>query len=468
MPARQNSRYPYHLAKLVAARLISGNVEPPSDRVLLRFFETLYFSSLKTDESRPCRCTVNYVDPQAPADKAAVDGRAGRWRVIPFAQSMPFDVRTLLKLARAADPNTSSLAVFSDAAGELFIWGIVDQELRYADFIAAGASASPHRPGLFQATIAGVGNLCVYKDYALLGSLEQHNLVDQYHDALGAGPVHEALRTNLRAALADGLAASNRNEQSPDAAPAENELLVRWQNAVCRTLMNIQRYRHGGGLLIVPACPAADVNVKYAIHYDRLPQSLVGLVQCQLLKHQTATNIAEHCRSRPGDVLPCEFHFDDVAHRKKLDEYKSEALGCERFIASLSRVDGFVLLDKGLVVHGFGVESVAESDLEQIFIAGDAPATPSLLRPGTLSHFGTRHRAMMRYCWSHPGALGFVISQNGDIRATMRVGDRLILWENINVQLAFKAEHHGAQPGTMAPTMPHFQMGTQSTNCAAS
>ena len=48
---------------------------------------------------------------------------------------------------------------------------------------------------------------------------------------------------------------------------------------------------------------------------------------------------------------------------------------------------------------------------------------------------------MMRYCYEHEGALGFVISQDGDIRATMRIGDRLVLWENINVQLAFKAEN---------------------------
>ena len=27
---------------------------------------------------------------------------------------------------------------------------------------------------------------------------------------------------------------------------------MRWINAICRILMNIQRYRHGGGLLITP------------------------------------------------------------------------------------------------------------------------------------------------------------------------------------------------------------------------
>ena len=47
---------------------------------------------------------------------------------------------------------------------------------------------------------------------------------------------------------------------------------------------------------------------------------------------------------------------------------------------------------------------------------------------------------MMRYCWENPGSLGFVVSQDGDIRAMLRLKDRLVLWENIEVQLAIRSE----------------------------
>ena len=40
---------------------------------------------------------------------------------------------------------------------------------------------------------------------------------------------------------------------------------------------------------------------------------------------------------------------------------------------------------------------------------------------------------MMRYCFAHHGSLGFVISQDGEIRAMTRVGARLIIWENLEV-----------------------------------
>jgi hypothetical protein len=33
-----------------------------------------------------------------------------------------------------------------------------------------------------------------------------------------------------------------------------------------------------------------------------------------------------------------------------------------------------------------------------------------------------------------------VVSQDGDIRAMLRLEDRLVLWENIEVQLAFRSE----------------------------
>jgi hypothetical protein len=45
---------------------------------------------------------------------------------------------------------------------------------------------------------------------------------------------------------------------------------------------------------------------------------------------------------------------------------------------------------------------------------------------------------MMRYCYDKPGSLGLVVSQEGDIRAMTRIDDRLVLWENIDVQLAYK------------------------------
>ena len=171
MPAYRNARYPYHLAKLVAHELALEAIDSPSEKVLLKLFEILYFASLKTDEARPCRCTINYLDPSSQRSQFLSDGQPQGWMAVPFRHPIPLDVRSLLKLADAADPTVSSIAVFSDTNEELYIWGLIDQELRYGDRVALDAQEDPQRPGLFQATIAGVGTIAAYKNFTLVRSI---------------------------------------------------------------------------------------------------------------------------------------------------------------------------------------------------------------------------------------------------------------------------------------------------------
>ncbi len=452
MSQPNNGRFPYHLAQLVAQRLPGYDVSPPTDQILLRLFESLYFASLKTDEARPCRCTINFVDPDTGIDETSRQDSTSGWTVIPFQERFPLNVRSLQKLADAVDPTVSSLAVYHDSDGELFIWGMVDQEIRYGDYVALNATEDPKRAGIFQATITGVGAVSAFKNFALLGSLEQDNLVADYHDVLWEGPVHQRLKDNLAFNLKDELASSYGDISATQLTQVKDLLLIRWQNAICRTLFNIQQYGHGGGLIIAPQCPSNDVSVKYNIVYDRLPKALFRLAHHHLTKRQATESIAEICRCA-GDTLPCDMHFESLQSQKDLDRQKRELLGCVRFIASLSRVDGFVLLDRRLVVHGFGVETRSNSKLADVDVAGDAKASPRLFRKVPLSQFGTRHRAMLRYCDANEGALGFVISQDGDIRATMKHRGRLILWENINVQLAYRAENRGSVIDNFSPAL---------------
>ena len=41
---------------------------------------------------------------------------------------------------------------------------------------------------------------------------------------------------------------------------------------------------------------------------------------------------------------------------------------------------------------------------------------------------------MMRCCAVNPGSVGFVISQDGDVRAMTQVGGQVVLWENIRLR----------------------------------
>jgi hypothetical protein len=440
----RTTQYPGHLAKLVASRLRGDRALALPEAVLTRLLETLYFASLKTDEGRPILCTVNFVDPDDPVSTVGPDAPVDHWNHVPFDRPLPFDVRTLTKLARAADPGVSSLAVYRDKRNKLFIWGMVDQEPRTSDYIVLDSVNQPERPGLFQATITGVGNISVYQNDMLIGSLEQNTLVEEYHGVLWSGPVHELLADYFHDYLVEhGPAADDLFA----ATELEDELLMRWLNAICRILMNIQNYRHGGGLLIAPQASLDGLNVKYTIRYDRLHKSLRSMVEAQLALRATGRAPLTAKASTP-DVLPYPL-ANESTRQRILSEHKKEVLGAVRFIASLSCVDGFVLLDRHLVAHGFGVEVRTDNLLSDIYVARDSHANPKLLRLAELTQYGTRHRAMMRYCFDKPGALGLVVSQDGDIRAMTRIADMLVLWENIDVQLGYK----GA--GGLAPGQQH-------------
>ena len=232
-------------------------------------------------------------------------------------------------------------------------------------------------------------------------------------------------------------------------------MLLRWLNSLSRILVNVQQYRHGGGLVIVPRVGFDNSNVKYRIHYDRLSGAVVGLVRAHLLRTQTSTALIEAAKAEAPGNLYSTFSSLRTVHLE-LEQRKEEVLGCLRFIASLSCVDGVVLLDKSLSVHGFGVELRTDSNLGEVFMAGDADAKPARLRRVEITQFGTRHRAIMRYCFEHHGSLGFAISQDGGIQAVMRIGDQLVVWENIDVALALNAEDFSAASPRRSPILRWF------------
>jgi len=133
--------------------------------------------------------------------------------------------------------------------------------------------------------------------------------------------------------------------------------------------------------------------------------------------------------------MPVGLHLDEVVAGYDLEEIRNELGSVIWFISLLSRVDGLVLLNPQLEVQGFGVEITVPEEPSAIYSAGDAWGTESLLRRIDYQQYGTRHRSMMRYCSKYPGSVGFVVSQDGDVRVMTIVGGRLLVWENIQLQL---------------------------------
>ncbi len=134
-----------------------------------------------------------------------------------------------------------------------------------------------------------------------------------------------------------------------------------------------------------------------------------------------------------GGDLPAHLWTLERKQEILLREGKRILDGAIWFTALLSRMDGLVLMDYNLFVRGFGVilNSTEMPSGVKAFQASSAELLKSSITPLNLESFGTRHRSMAAHCARNPGSIGFVISKDGGVRVFMRVGKRLVMWDNI-------------------------------------
>jgi hypothetical protein len=125
-------------------------------------------------------------------------------------------------------------------------------------------------------------------------------------------------------------------------------------------------------------------------------------------------------------------YLDESVSGNQLRDTNDELTGCVRFLASLSRVDGLIWLDFRLRLKAFGVEITVRDEPDRVVLAQNSRATET--KKLNLNQFGTRHRSMLRYCAANPNSMGFVVSQDGDVRAITQSDNRVVLWDNVRIQ----------------------------------
>jgi hypothetical protein len=419
------------LAALVHQKLVSAKQPSPGPQIIGNVLQVVYMTSMKKEESEPLRCCVVFLDPKTKPE--GTDPSTDSWKAFPLANPVPLDARHLAKLSQSADPSAIVLAVFPNEKGELLIWGFLDQvaahSLRFATWETNRAQTTP---GAFHVAVNGVADITVYHSMSILAALKQDALVERYDAVLHKGPIYEHLKTLASQHILE--VQSYFSNIATDV--AGGTLSLQLGIAVARILLTIQKYRHGGALLIA-GDTAANVNVKHRLLYDRLPRAISHFAAQVIREDNVNHKIYDHLL--PGDKsVPSKVFREHVRADFGVRECQSEMAGCVKFIGSLSRVDGLVLMDRGLVIHGFGVEIIDVPEIATLYLADDEHGT--VLREIPATEYGTRHRSMFRYCNAHEDSLGFVVSQDGLIRSIKRVGEKLIMWENVQVLLSFSDE----------------------------
>jgi hypothetical protein len=420
------------LAKSVDSYLRQASAYSPGVSTLSRFFEVAYFASLKTEEGKPLQLRIALVDPSNPDPINPRWPRADRWKITRMPNRLPYTIPNLVKLARAADPWSSSLAVYFEPDGTFFIWGLVDQTVHFNTSLVREGEAGGYAPPGDESELVIHGQVGRGgRQYLEDTRLAQDRLVRRQIDVFWQGPISDRLSPGIEHNHAAVLKSFGEDPPSEWDDVWLSALTDKWISTLCRILISIQRYRHGGALLL--STKTSDLDVKYPINYRRLTTALVNLGIWKIRASLASDDIFENYMETDKESMPVMLHLDETIAEGNSKDCESEITGCVRFISSLSCVDGLILANPDLSVRGFGVEIRTKKEATNVYLATRATAISKGLKQVDPNHFGTRHRSMMRYCMAHPHSLGFVISQDGDIRALARVGRRLVMWENLKV-----------------------------------
>ncbi len=246
---------------------------------------------------------------------------------------------------------------------------------------------------MFQAVIQGTGEIAVYQTYILLASLKQDVLVTKQHRVFQSGPVHSTLMRSIRA-FQNRARRKVGNALYDERAHWDESIERIWVSALCRILIGIQKYHHGGAVLISDV--GVGLNAKYSLSYGRLADALFRAAVLQIQNTAHSDEIYGEYLEAEADEIPTHLYLDESVTQDLLEDTNNEITGCIRFLASLARVDGLIWLDSSLRLKGFGVEITIREDPAHAFMALNSNATKTSKLD--LNHYGTRHRSMLRYC----------------------------------------------------------------------
>jgi hypothetical protein len=190
---------------------------------------------------------------------------------------------------------------------------------------------------------------------------------------------------------------------------------------------------HGGALLFVTENIADDdlrllehVSLKYRLPSTRPRDALVTAMAVRLERNDLHERLHERNRVNREQLEELE------ALDWNLRQYEDAARDAARFIASLTAVDGAVILTDKLRIIGFGGEvRVNTPGTDTIYHATNEAATQVTAAPFT--GYGTRHRSSFRFVESMDPAVAFILSQDGGIKAATQVGERVVMWSYFDV-----------------------------------
>lgn len=429
--------YPNDLLKEIKLIWPTLNIQPngkgptlPSNKILLELLETVYHASFLTEESR--KLSVRILFSTFDEIKSQFDSPffKDRKAFIKFEHNRPFSKGEILRLAPATDPEKMLIGVELDSKNNLTIWGLADIGSSWWKFIHGQSSGGAPPPDALIISSTNPGNITISREGTIILNLNGGKINKPMSGIFYNGPIYDFFKSSHSSfyqEVCKSLKVKKFDSQ-------DDEYPIRkFIEFLERLIFNIRSSHHGGTLIIVPdSINTADerlkdrINIKYSTDFNR-PWDI--LKKC-LVSHKDYYKAFFKLRNSKKLIKPDDFVTESMLQRRH-QEIEEAIEDINRFISSLSAIDGAVVITDKYRLLGYGAEVIINSpSLTHVHIAEDVEGLK--LNKISIESYGTRHRSAFRFCSSFEDSVAIIISQDGGVKAVKRCGQKVLLWPDIN------------------------------------
>ncbi len=321
------------MATVVHKRLVALGYSTPNLQVIRSILRIVHTSSLITEEGRFVQGSITLANPQKP-DYPPYIQRSDYPQFTALQTPEKLTPEFFVKIARAVDKWSGSIAIWGESQKTLVVWGIVDQLVATNMHLNRENIGGFSNPGILTVIIDRPGDLTAYHGHIFLASLRAQRLLLSEADVFSSEALIRRLSpTFSQRALAITSAINKTIPSDYDDQRALNALLSAWKATVARICIGLRRTGTGGTLLITPKPNQKLLSTSYGFQYERLGSAITlvalnidGSVvlwdRIQLLNHDNFSE--EVAKEAKG-------HKRRVGKRKK-----SKALGYSRMPKSLT------------------------------------------------------------------------------------------------------------------------------------
>ncbi|MFT3990911.1 MAG: hypothetical protein QM680_05825 [Luteolibacter sp.] len=398
--------------------LLGSHPDAPQTGQLRQAFRTLYAASLLKEEGRPVRARIVIAPPSAfPLTEGPPDGE----HVMRFSNSHPFSPNEIKRISPAAGFFHSAIAIWPDGERGIRIWGLLNTGQRWMNLVAGGRKPLGNELPYPLIHLRDPGWLLFYHNYQLLAEWRGTEFHDANLDVFQSNIFKERFRPLRRRMVEEISDCCLPDHLTLDHYADLSHLIT--QQFVKRLISLVRTSGHGGTLVLLPENGDSEVasqwiDCKYSIESD------AAGMRFRLLLQSILRRVGQ--LSKPDTTAAEAWEIFRNSYDAELDRLEESFFELARFYSDLMQVDGALVLDQRLCVIGFGGEIRVDRNVIVVKQAHDLEARR--LSDWNVFNDGTRHRSIYRLCSVDPHAIGFVISQDSQVRLIANIGENVTFW----------------------------------------